>query len=102
MDIFSKCKSYTLAKECREKGIYPYFHALESKQDTVVIMEGARRIMLGSNNYLGLTINQDVIDAAADAGSAFERLPLDQHVPILRNIIYSGIWMRFEVTDKND
>ena len=67
MDIFSKCKSYTLAKECREKGIYPYFHALESKQDTVVIMEGARRIMLGSNNYLGLTINQDVIDAAADA-----------------------------------
>ena len=67
MDIFSKCKSYTLAKECREKGIYPYFHALESKQDTVVIMEGARRIMLGSNNYLGLTINQDVINAAADA-----------------------------------
>ena len=67
MDIFSKCKSYTLATECREKGIYPYFHALESKQDTVVIMEGARRIMLGSNNYLGLTINQDVIDAAADA-----------------------------------
>ena len=67
MDIFSKCSSYTLARECREKGIYPYFHALESKQDTVVIMEGARRIMLGSNNYLGLTINPDVIAAAADA-----------------------------------
>ena len=67
MDIFSKCSSYTLARECREKGIYPYFHALESQQDTVVIMEGARRIMLGSNNYLGLTINPDVIAAAADA-----------------------------------
>ena len=36
-------------------GIYPYFHALESRQDTEVIMEGKRRIMLGSNNYLGLT-----------------------------------------------
>ena len=35
-----------------------------------------------------------LFDAAADAGAAFERLPLDQYVPILRNIIYSGIWMR--------
>ena len=35
-----------------------------------------------------------MIDAAAEAGAAFERLPLDQHVPILRNILYSGIWMR--------
>ena len=34
------------------EGIYPYFHALESRQDTEVIMEGKRRIMLGSNNYL--------------------------------------------------
>ena len=41
-----------------------------------------------------------LIDAAATASSAFERLPLDQHVPILRNIIYSGIWIRFEVKDK--
>ncbi len=67
MDIFSKCRSYTLAKECREKGIYPYFHALESKQDTVVTMEGKRRIMLGSNNYLGLTTDPDVIAAASEA-----------------------------------
>ena len=43
-----------------------------------------------------------LIDAAATASSAFERLPLDQHVSIMRNILYSGIWMRFEVTDKND
>ena len=35
-----------------------------------------------------------LMDAASDAAAAFERLPLDQHVPILRNIIYSGIWMR--------
>ena len=43
-----------------------------------------------------------LIDAAATASSAFERLPLDQHVSIMRNILYSGIWIRFEVTDKND
>ena len=52
MDIFNKCYNYTKADEVRELGIYPYFHSLQSKQDTVVIMEGKRRIMLGSNNYL--------------------------------------------------
>ena len=57
MDIFEKCAEYTLANEYRGMGIYPYFHALQSRQDTEVIMEGKRRIMLGSNNYLGLTIN---------------------------------------------
>ncbi len=41
--------------EAKELGIYPYFDALESRQDAVVQMEGKRRIMLGSNNYLGLT-----------------------------------------------
>ena len=50
MDIFEKCAEYTLANEYREMGIYPYFHALQSRQDTEVIMEGKRRIMLGSNN----------------------------------------------------
>jgi 7-keto-8-aminopelargonate synthetase-like enzyme len=55
VDIFEKCRAYTLARDFREKGIYPYFHALESRQDIAVIMEGKRRIMLGSNNYLGLT-----------------------------------------------
>ena len=67
MDIFEKCAEYTLANEYREMGIYPYFHALQSRQDTEVIMEGKRRIMLGSNNYLGLTINDDIIQAGLDA-----------------------------------
>ena len=43
MDLFAKCEAYTTARECRERGIYPYFHALESRQDTEVIMEGKRR-----------------------------------------------------------
>ena len=61
MDLFAKCAAYTTARECRERGIYPYFHALESRQDTEVIMEGKRRIMLGSNNYLGLTAAPEVM-----------------------------------------
>ena len=67
MDIFEKCERKSSADEVREKGVYPYFHALESRQDIEVIMEGKRRIMLGSNNYLGLTINQNVIEAGIKA-----------------------------------
>ena len=48
MDIFEKCYAPTLASELKEKGVYPYFHALQSRQDTEVIMEGKRRIMLGT------------------------------------------------------
>ena len=57
MDIFEKCRTYSLANDIRKMGIYPYFHALQSRQDVEVTMEGKRRIMLGSNNYLGLTTN---------------------------------------------
>jgi len=67
MDIFSKCTEYTLPDDYKAKGIYPYFHALESRQDTVVQMEGKRRIMLGSNNYLGLTAHPEVIEAGIKA-----------------------------------
>ena len=67
MDLFEKCRNYTLARQYRELGIYPYFHALESRQDVEVIMEGKRRIMLGSNNYLGLTTNPEVIEAGVHA-----------------------------------
>ena len=67
MDIFNKCYNYSLANELRAKGIYPYFHALETRQDTEVIMEGKRRIMLGSNNYLGLTTCPEVQEAGLKA-----------------------------------
>ena len=50
IDLFEKCRKPSLAGELKEKGIYPYFHALESRQAPEVIMEGKRRIMLGSNN----------------------------------------------------
>lgn len=67
MDLFEKCYNYTTANEIKEQGVYPYFHALESRQDVEVIMEGKRRIMLGSNNYLGLTTHPEVIEAGIKA-----------------------------------
>lgn len=67
MDIFEKCYKYSAADEIRAQGIYPYFHALNTRQDVVVMMEGKRRIMLGSNNYLGLTSNPEIIEAAIKA-----------------------------------
>lgn len=67
MDLFEKCANYTVVKETKAAGVYPYFHALESRQDIAVIMEGKRRIMLGSNNYLGLTTNPEIIEAGIKA-----------------------------------
>lgn len=67
MDIFAKCYEPSLAGELKEKGVYPYFHALQSRQDVEVMMEGKRRIMLGSNNYLGLTTCPEVIEAGVRA-----------------------------------
>lgn len=95
MDLFAKCAAYTTARECRERGIYPYFHALESRQDTEVIMEGKRRIMLGSNNYLGLTAAPEVISAAEAAlaeygtgcsGSRFLNGTLQLHLELEREL----------------
>lgn len=67
MDLFQKCTDYTIVDETIAAGIYPYFHALESGQDTEVVMEGHRTIMIGSNNYLGLTSDPRVKKAAVEA-----------------------------------
>ncbi len=74
MDLFKKFDenpTMKLLASARENNIYPYFHQLETKQDIVVEMEGKREIMIGSNNYLGLTGNQEVIDAAVEATKKF-------------------------------
>lgn len=91
MDIFTKCREFTLADDYKRQGIYPYFHALESRQDKEVVMEGKRRIMLGSNNYLGLTTNSEVIEAGIRAvekygsgcsGSRFLNGTLEMHLEL--------------------
>lgn len=65
-DLFEKCYEPQLQDKLKEEGIYPYFRALESRQDVEVIMEGKRRIMLGSNNYLGLTVQPEIIEAGVE------------------------------------
>ena len=67
IDLFDKAEQRSQVDEIRDAGIYPYFHALESRQDVEVIMEGKRRIMLGSNNYLGMTTDEEVIEAGIAA-----------------------------------
>lgn len=91
MDLFEKCftkQKYDLVKEA---GVYPYFHKLNSGQDVVVDMEGKRTIMLGSNNYLGLTNHPRVVEAGIKAlekygsgcsGSRFLNGTLDIHLKL--------------------
>lgn len=71
MDIFEKMRRPSLADDLKERGLFPYFHPLQSRQDAEVVMEGRRRIMLGSNNYLGLTTHPAIIEAAHKALDEF-------------------------------
>jgi 8-amino-7-oxononanoate synthase len=89
LDIFAKCDQYTLSREVRAAGVYPYYRAISSAQDPVVVMDGEEVVMLGSNNYLGLTNDPEVKEASAAAlmkygtGCAGSRLlngTLDIHV----------------------
>ena len=88
LPLFDKCREFTAYRDSIEAGIYPYFHELQSGQAPEVVMEGKRRIMLGSNNYLGLTSHPDVIRAGVQAlekygsgcsGSRFLNGNLDLH-----------------------
>ncbi|NLV73815.1 MAG: pyridoxal phosphate-dependent aminotransferase family protein [Chloroflexi bacterium] len=67
MDIFAKCYAPSRADEARTKGFYPYFIPLEDTEGTEVVINGKRLIMIGSNNYLGLTTHPKVREAAIDA-----------------------------------
>ena len=98
MDIFDKIPKNLndwMAQEAKAQGAFPYFHTLYSGQDTVVDMEGRRTVMLGSNNYLGLTNHPEVIRAGREAierygsgcsGSRFLNGTLDIHVALEREI----------------
>ncbi len=88
MDLFDKCKKFTAAKELEAVGLYPYFQPIASKQDTEVIINGKKILMLGSNSYLGLTVHPKVKEASIKAiekygtgcaGSRFLNGTLDIH-----------------------
>src|SRR5215211_7793439 len=94
IDVFEKVRGHERAEQlraAREADLLPYFRVLESAAGPVVAMEGAERIMLGSNNYLGLTGDPRVIAGARDAldrygtgltGSRFLNGTLDLHLEL--------------------
>lgn len=95
MDLFDKCYNYNVVDEAQKQGLYPYFHSLETKQDVEVMMEGKKRIMIGSNNYLGLTGDPRIIDAGVEAvkeygsgvsGSRFLNGTLNLHVELEKEL----------------
>lgn len=90
-DVFEKCFKFTTAYELQKKGVYPYFRVIESAQGPEVIMNGKKLIMIGSNNYLGLTNHPKVKEAAINAikkygtgcaGSRFLNGTLDIHIEL--------------------
>jgi 8-amino-7-oxononanoate synthase len=91
VDVFRKCEEYRPAEAARQAGLYTYYRRISSPQDPVVTVDDRPVIMLGSNNYLGLTNHPEVKAAAAAAlnkygtGCAGSRLlngTLDVHVEL--------------------
>src|SRR5579871_6853764 len=94
IDVFAKAREFERLEQlraAREIGAVPYFHVLEGPTLPVVEMEGKARIMLGSNNYLGLTGDERVKQGALDAlhrygtgltGSRFLNGTTDMHLEL--------------------
>src|SRR5919112_652524 len=105
IDVFSKVRGHERAEQlraAREADLLPYFRRLESPAAPVVEMEGAERVMLGSNNYLGLTADPRVLAGARDAlerygtgltGSRLLNGTIDLHLELEREI---AEWMGTE------
>lgn len=94
-DLFDKVKNYTQAKEAMAMGLYPYFRALSDTEGTVANFEGKEVVMIGSNNYLGLTTDPRVRKAAIEAverygtsvtGSRFLNGTLELHLELDRRL----------------
>jgi len=66
-DLYDKCRNYSDSRIAREQGIYPYFRCIDATEGNHVICEGTPKIMIGSNNYLGLAQDPRVIEAACEA-----------------------------------
>jgi len=91
MDLFEKCYKNEKLKQAKASGYYPYFSVLTSGQNTEVVLDGVKTVMIGSNNYLGLTGNERVTAAGIEAlkkygsgcsGSRFLNGTLDIHVKL--------------------
>lgn len=91
MDLFQKCYDFTRADDIKALGVYPYFRAIEENEGPVVQIEGRKIVMAGSNNYLGLTADPRVKEAAKKAlekygtgcsGSRYLTGTLDLHIEL--------------------
>ena len=91
MSIFDKCYNFEDAKKVKASGYYPYFRVISSEQDTEVLVNGKKMLMMGSNSYLGLTNHPKVKEAAIEAvkkygsgcaGSRFLNGTLDIHIEL--------------------
>ncbi len=94
-DIFDKAYSFTQAKEAMELGIYPYFRPLSDTEGAIAYFEGKEVVMIGSNNYLGLTTDPRLRKAAKEAvdkygtsvtGSRFLNGTLELHLELDRRL----------------
>jgi 8-amino-7-oxononanoate synthase len=94
-DLFDKVRSHDRAKEAMLAGVYPYFRALSDTEGAVAVFEGREVVMIGSNNYLGLTTDPRVRQAAIDAvhrygtsvtGSRFLNGTLELHLELDRRL----------------
>lgn len=95
MDLFEKCRQYTVARKAQAAGLYPYFIPLTDSEGTEVTVGDHRLIMIGSNNYLGLTTHPKVRQAAIEAtrrygtsctGSRFLNGTLELHLELERRL----------------
>ena len=66
-DLYQKCRDYRDSADARAQGFYPYFRSIEEPHGNYVVCEGEQKIMIGSNNYLGLAQDPRVVEAACDA-----------------------------------
>lgn len=89
--LLEKTRNFKNAAEVRALGLYPYFRTIASAQDTEVVMDGRKVLMLGSNSYLGLTNHPKIKEAARAAvekygtgcaGSRFLNGSLDIHLEL--------------------
>jgi 8-amino-7-oxononanoate synthase len=95
MDLFEKTESFVIARMAQATGMYPYFIPIENSEGTEAVFDGRRVLMLGSNNYLGLTMDPRVREAAVKAtetfgtsctGSRFANGTLEVHLELERRL----------------
>ncbi|MCL2390432.1 MAG: pyridoxal phosphate-dependent aminotransferase family protein [Endomicrobia bacterium] len=70
-DIFEKCLDFHGANDLKKAGVYPYFHRVESQQGPETIVDGNKKVVVCSNNYLGLASHPKVIEASMEAAKKY-------------------------------